>query len=55
MVTIETPGFKWKRLLTLDKNFLVPSIILLNHGNNYTIVITIDHDHDHHDLKFCFQ
>ena len=53
MVTIETPGFKWKRLLTLDTNFLVPSTILLNHGNNYTIVITIDHDHDHHDLKFC--
>ena len=51
MVTIETPGFKWKRLLTLDKNFLVPSTILLNHGNNYTIVITIDHDHN--DLKFC--
>ena len=53
MVTIETPGFKRKRLLTLDKNFLVPSTILLNHDNNYTIVITIDHDHDHHDLKFC--
>ena len=53
MVTIETPGFKRKRLLTLDKNFLIPSTILLNHGNNYAIVITIDHDHDHHDLKFC--
>ena len=53
MVTIETPGFKRKRLLTLDKNFLVPSTILLNHANNYAIVITIDHDHDHHDLKFC--
>ena len=25
MVTIETPGFKPKRWLTLDKNFLVPS------------------------------
>ena len=53
MVTIETPGFKRKRLLTLDKNFLIPSTILLNHGNNYAIVITIDHDHDHDDLKFC--
>ena len=55
MVTIETPGFKRKRLLTLDKNFLVPSTISLNPGNNYAIVITIDHDHDHdhHDLKFC--
>ena len=41
MVTIETPGFKRKRLLTLDKNFLVPSTILLNPGNNYAIVITI--------------
>ena len=41
MVTIETPGFKRKRLLTLDKNFLVPSTILLNPGNNYVIVITI--------------
>ena len=25
MVTIETPGFKPKQWLTLDKNFLVPS------------------------------
>ena len=35
MVTIKTPGFKPKRLLTLDKNFLVPSTMSLNHGNNY--------------------
>ena len=41
MVTIETPGFKPKRWLTLEKNFLVLSTMSLNHGNNYTIVITI--------------
>ena len=41
MVTIETPGFKPKRWLTLDKNFLVTSTTSLNHGNNYAIVITI--------------
>ena len=35
MVTIKTPGFKPKRLLTLDKNFLVPFTMSLNHGNNY--------------------
>ena len=41
MVTIETPGFKPKRWLTLEKNFLVLSTMSRNHGNNYTIVITI--------------
>ena len=41
MVTIETPGFKPKQWLTLDKNFLVPSTTSLNHSNNYAIVITI--------------
>ena len=41
MVTIETPGFKPKRLLTLDMNFHVPSKMSPNHGNNYAIIITI--------------
>ena len=40
-LTLETPGFKPKQWLTLEKNFLVLSTMSLNHGNNYTIVITI--------------
>ena len=31
MVTIETPGFRPKRWLTLDKNFLFPSTMSLNY------------------------
>ena len=38
MVTIETPGFKPKRWLTLDKNFLVPSTMSLNHGKDQIFV-----------------
>ena len=49
MVTIETPGFKPKRWLTLDKNFLVPSSLSLNPDKdqifffrkNYAIAIKI--------------
>ena len=34
MVTIETPGFRPKRWLTLDKNFLFPSTMSLNYGKD---------------------
>ena len=34
MVTTETPGFRPKRWLTLDKNFLFPSTMSLNHGKD---------------------
>ena len=34
MVTIETPSFRPKRWLTLDKNFLFPSTMSLNHGKD---------------------
>ena len=34
MVSIEIPGFKPKRLLIFDKNFLAPSTMSLNHGKD---------------------
>ena len=38
MVTIETPGFRPKRWWTLDKNFLFPSTMSLNHGKDQIFV-----------------
>ena len=51
MITIETPGFKPKRWLTLDKNFLVPSTMSLNHGKDQ-IFVSEKLRKCHHDLKF---
>ena len=39
MVTIETPGFKPKRLLTLDKKFLVPSSLSLNPDKDQIFIL----------------
>ena len=48
MVTIETPGFKPKRLLILEMNFLAPSTMSLNHDKDQIFVLGKNHD-----LKFC--
>ena len=53
MVTIETPGLKPKRLLTLDKNFHVPSTMSLNHGKVQIIFFKERLTKCHYDLKFC--
>ena len=53
MVSIETPGFRPKRWWTLDKNFLFPSTMSLNHGKDQ-IFVWEKLRKCNHDLKFYF-
>ena len=51
--TIETHGFRPKRWWTLDKNFLFPSTMSLNHGKDQ-IFVWEKLRKCNHDLKFYF-